>query len=235
MTLSGNGRLTPADVIESEDHPRRLVLDFPNVTAKAPAQTQIDGGLVTKVRVALNSQRPLITRVVMELGPGATYHVERAGTNGGDLAVVFEPPQSAGTIMLAAPTSLASPAAAEAEPDIPMDQAIANAASLTPRESPADPVAAMKAASARRVSTPAAAAAPPAAAIAAQPRTAARAVSQAPPAPAPAPPPPAPAAAAQPPGGSVILSGATDKKVHRQSDHAGLLRRRPAHRSQVLP
>ncbi|MEP6594246.1 MAG: AMIN domain-containing protein, partial [Acidobacteriota bacterium] len=146
VTLSGNGRLTPADVIESDDNPRRLVLDFPNVVSKVPPQTHVDGALVTKVRVALNSQKPLITRVVMELGPGATYHVERAGANGGDLAVVFEPPQSAGTILLAAPG--AGPV--DAEPDIPMDQAIANAASLIPREPVDGPMAALAAAPARR-------------------------------------------------------------------------------------
>ena len=67
ITLSGNGRLTPADVTESEERPRRLVLDFPNVSSKAPLQTMVDGSLVKRVRVAINSRQPLVTRVVMEV------------------------------------------------------------------------------------------------------------------------------------------------------------------------
>ena len=109
MTLGGNGRLTPADVNEAGGEPRRLVLDFPNVASKAPAQTTLDGPLVKRVRVALNTREPLLTRVVMEVAQGATYHVERAGTDGGDLAVVFEPPQSASTIMLTRPRAGAPP------------------------------------------------------------------------------------------------------------------------------
>ena len=50
VTLSGNGRLTPADVTEADARPRRLVLDFPNVSSKAAPQTSIDGSLVTRVR-----------------------------------------------------------------------------------------------------------------------------------------------------------------------------------------
>ncbi len=75
ITLSGNGRLNPASLTESEDLPRRLVLDFPNVTTKAPAQTRVSGAYVKKVRVALNSHDPVVTRVVMDIEPSATYHV----------------------------------------------------------------------------------------------------------------------------------------------------------------
>ena len=140
VTLSGNGRLTPIDVSESLDRPRRLVLDFPNVASKALAQTAVAGSLVKQVRVA-NTREPLFTRVVMDVAEGATYHVERAGADGRDLAVIFEPPQSAGTIMLASPRTGNTRVAAE--PDIPLHEAIANAASITPKEVvPADPIAA---------------------------------------------------------------------------------------------
>jgi AMIN domain len=127
--------LTPADVTESQDRPRRLVLDFPNVLSRAPTQTNVEGQLVTRVRVGVNSREPLVTRVVMEVAEGATYHVERAGTSGSDLAVVFEPQQSSKTVLVATP--LAGARRAEPEPDIPLEQAIANAASLTPKEIPA--------------------------------------------------------------------------------------------------
>jgi type IV pilus assembly protein PilQ len=132
ITLSGNGRLTPAEVSESEDRPRRLVLDFPNVETKAPFQKVVEGPLVSRVRVGVNSRDPLVTRVVMEVSDGATYHVERAGSSGSDLSVVFEPPQTSRSVLVSAPAAEAR--VAEPEPDIPLEQAIANAARLTPKE-----------------------------------------------------------------------------------------------------
>jgi type IV pilus secretin PilQ/predicted competence protein len=197
VTLGGNGRLTPADVSEPAGEPRRLILDFPNVASKAPAQTTVEGPLVKRVRVALNSREPLLTRVVMEVAQGATYHVERAGTGGGDLAVVFEPPQSASTIMLTAP---APGSAADVEPDIPLQQAIANAASITPKEDAAGPISALKGAPAPATTAPA-----PSPRRAAQSARAVAAVQQ----PAAAPPASAPPSSGN---GSVVLSGATDKK-----------------------
>lgn len=141
VTLAGDGRLTPSSVSESEDRPRRLVLDFPNVSSKAPSHTSVDGALVKSVRVGVNSRQPLVTRVVMEVADRATYHVERAGADGRDLAIVFEAAQGPGTIMLAPSSATAQPIAAE--PDIPMQQAIANAAALTPPDS-VDPMSALK-------------------------------------------------------------------------------------------
>jgi type IV pilus assembly protein PilQ len=207
VTLGGNGRLTPADVNEAGGEPRRLILDFPNVASKAPAQTTLDGPLVKRVRVALNTREPLLTRVVMEVAQGATYHVERAGTGGGDLAVVFEPPQSASTIMLTAP---ARAGADDVEPDIPLQQAIANAASITPREDAAGPISALKGAprpAAAPVSVPSPVAGPAPAPAARRAPQAARAVA-APQQPAATP----PASSSPLPSGSVVLSGATDKK-----------------------
>ncbi len=57
VVLSGNGRLDPASLTESDDQPRRLVLDFPNVSSKAPAQTGVNSAFVKKVRVATSSSR----------------------------------------------------------------------------------------------------------------------------------------------------------------------------------
>ena len=144
ITLAGNGRLTPADVREPEGTPRRLVLDFPNVTSNAPPQVSVEGPLVKRVRVSVNSRTPLITRVVMDVADGATYHVERAGSEGSDLAVVFEPPQKSSTVLLTTPASAAK--AADPEPDIPLEQAIANAAAITPKEPVSTPPAAAPAA-----------------------------------------------------------------------------------------
>jgi type IV pilus assembly protein PilQ len=150
--------LTPARVTESENAPRRLVLDFPNVGSKAPVQTEIDSALVRKVRVGLNSHEPLVTRVVMEIDASATYHVERSGDGGRDLAVVFGRVQTPATVMLA-PQEVTG-GAVEPEPPISMEQAIANGASIT---SPAaGPVTTL-------IAKPEVAAKPPATAVTAAP------------------------------------------------------------------
>jgi type IV pilus assembly protein PilQ len=137
VTLAGNGRLMPSALTESDDQPRRLVLDFPNVSTTAAPRTGVDGVFVKQVRVAVNSREPLVTRVVMEISSTATYHVERTGPGGRDLALVFEGPTAGGQIMVAPPSA----AAPQAEPDdiITMTQALANAASITP----ADPITAL--------------------------------------------------------------------------------------------
>jgi type IV pilus assembly protein PilQ len=114
-----------------------LLLDFPNVTSNAPSQVAVEGPLVKRVRIAVNSRTPLVTRVVMDVAAGATYHVERAGTAGSDLAVVFEPPQKSSTVLLTTPAQAEK--AVAPEPDIPLEQAIANAAAITPKDTPAEP------------------------------------------------------------------------------------------------
>jgi len=132
ITLSGNGHLAPAAMTESKDRPRRLVFDFPDVTSKAPTQTAIDSPLVSRVRVGLNSHEPLITRVVMEIGNAVNYRAERSGEAGRDLTVVFEPAASMKTLIVAPAEPAATPV--EPEPPITLQQAIANVASITPKE-----------------------------------------------------------------------------------------------------
>ncbi len=138
VTLTGDGRLTPSSVSESDDLPRRLVLDFPGVASGAAARTDGDGTLVKAVRVSVNRRDPLVTRVVLEMGAAATYHVERAGADGRDLAVVVESGQAPGALRLS-PASAGSPE--PPEPDIPLDQAVANAAALDPMSALAPPPA----------------------------------------------------------------------------------------------
>jgi type IV pilus secretin PilQ/predicted competence protein len=145
VTLAGDGRLTPSALTESSDQPRRLMLDFPNVTAAAAPRTGVDGAFVKQVRVATNSRDPLVTRVVMDISPSATYHVERTGDDGRDLAVVFEGRKEGGPIMVAPPDasepSAGKPAGTDADEGdtLSLAQAIANAASITP----ADPMTAL--------------------------------------------------------------------------------------------
>ena len=149
VTLAGNGRLTPSSLAESDDQPRRLVLDFPNVSPTAAARTTVDSAYVKAVRVALNSREPLMTRVVMEITPAATYHVERTGPDGRDLAVVFEGPRAGGALLIAPATS-GTPSKDEDE-KYTMEQALANAASLVPR----DPITALVAPPTQRSAPPA--------------------------------------------------------------------------------
>ena len=78
VTISGDGKLSPNGVTESRDLPRRLIIDFPNVASRAAAQTAGDGERVRKIRVGLNNNAPLVTRVVMEIADGAAYDVDAA-------------------------------------------------------------------------------------------------------------------------------------------------------------
>ena len=128
ITLRGNGQLTPANVEESNERPRRLVLDFADVSAQAPALTDVKSPLVQRVRVGVNSRAPLVTRVVMEIAETATYHIERTGEPGHALAVVFEHPQKSTSVLL----SPAEPVVASPEAPLTMEQAVKNAARLTP-------------------------------------------------------------------------------------------------------
>jgi type IV pilus assembly protein PilQ len=129
VTLRGDGQLTPANVEEAPEPPRRLVLDFAGVTAKTAAQTAIDSPLVKRIRVSVNSREPLVTRVVMDLAEGSTYHMERGDDPEHDLSVVFEPPQAPTKVMIAPAESAP---VVEPEPGITLDQAMANASRITP-------------------------------------------------------------------------------------------------------
>jgi type IV pilus secretin PilQ/predicted competence protein len=145
ITLSGNGRLEPAAVVESKDRPRRLVIDFPEVTSKTPTVTAIDSPLVSRVRVGVNSAQPLVTRVVMDIAPATTYHVERSGNAGRDLDVIFETTAPASAvaaepIVLAAAAPIAPPV--EPEAPVTLEQATANVAAIT-KPAPAEPITAL--------------------------------------------------------------------------------------------
>jgi type IV pilus assembly protein PilQ len=160
VTISGNGRLMPTGVTESRDLPRRVILDFPNVSPVAAGQTAGDGRLVRRVRVALNNNAPLVTRVVMEISDTATYTVRRNSPSEREVTLVFDPPAAAGTAGRAAAKEDAALAAFGGE-TITLAQALVNGAALAPPDpGPAsDPISALKAATgpaARAVAAPAA-------------------------------------------------------------------------------
>jgi type IV pilus assembly protein PilQ len=234
ITLGGNGHLTPSGVSESKDRPRRLVLDFPSVTAKTPAITAVDSQLVTRVRVGVNSVQPLVTRVVMEVASTAKYHVQRSGDGGRDLDVVFEAGSAPAPVML----SPAEPSAAAAEPEAPvtLQQAIANAAAITPPENIADPISALNTVG-RSGGEPLAVesertapAARSASAVASRPTPAtqpASATKPSTPAPQPAPAPQPTAAAARPPAAAAFVTVPATQSAPAQAAPAPLQTRAP--------
>ena len=148
VTFSGNGQLVPSSVQESSDAPRRLTLDFPNVSSKADSRVSVDGTLVRKLHISVASKDPLVTRAVLELGDATVYHVERSGPAGRDLDVVFEGGAAAGDRVLLAPAD-GQPAPPEAP--ITMAEAMRNVATITPADTaPPEPMSALKVAPAAK-------------------------------------------------------------------------------------
>ena len=154
VTLTGDGQLTPSNISEAAGKPRRLMLDFADVSAN-PSTQDVASPLVRKVRVGVNSKSPLVTRVVMEIDDKATYHVERGANASRDLAVIFEAGQGSTKIMLtAAPEAVVE----QVEPPISLEQALANGAPLAVPETQPQPQP--QAAKASAPAAPPAAAAP---------------------------------------------------------------------------
>jgi type IV pilus secretin PilQ/predicted competence protein len=116
ISLAGNGRLVASSVEEARDLPARLLLDFNGVTAgRAPAVTMVNQGDIKRVRVAVNSREPLITRVVIDLARKLPYTVESVGD---DLRVLFNRAVEAvaAVVKPAAPTAEPEPTPAPAAP-----------------------------------------------------------------------------------------------------------------------
>lgn len=114
ISLSGNGRLVASSVEEARDLPARVLLDFQGVAAgSAPTMTMVNQGDVHRVRVALNSREPLITRVVIDLARKLPYSVESVGD---DLRVLFNRAVEAASAVVA---SAVAPKATE----LPVDPA----------------------------------------------------------------------------------------------------------------
>jgi type IV pilus assembly protein PilQ len=86
IVLSGNGRLAASRV--ENVGARRLYLDFPGVAPAVAPVTSVGQGGIERVRVALNSRDPLVTRVVIDLAHAADHEVV-SGAGGRELRVVF--------------------------------------------------------------------------------------------------------------------------------------------------
>jgi type IV pilus assembly protein PilQ len=142
VTISGNGKLSPTGVTESRDLPRQLILDFPNVSTRAAAQTAGDGDLVHRVRVAPNNNTPVVTRVVVEIGDGASYALQRSTVGTRDVSIVIQRPKpTAPTAASAGDDAAFAALGAEA---ITLAQAMANAAPIVPKDPGVDAMSALK-------------------------------------------------------------------------------------------
>ncbi|MGE3276111.1 MAG: type IV pilus secretin PilQ [Vicinamibacterales bacterium] len=138
VTLRGNGRLVPSTVERARDMPPRVLLDFEGVAAgNAASLIPVDGPNILRVRVAVNSRSPLVTRVVVDLARVLEYRVEEIDDG---LRVIFGEDETAAAdppAVAAAATPPASPAGAPV-PDVA--EAPAPPVAVPPAPAPAAPV-----------------------------------------------------------------------------------------------
>jgi type IV pilus assembly protein PilQ len=87
VILEGDGRLSARNVELVGG--KRLSLDFAGVSSAVPAVTSFGQAPVERVRVALNSREPLVTRAVIDLDREVAYRVETVGGNERALKVTF--------------------------------------------------------------------------------------------------------------------------------------------------
>jgi type IV pilus assembly protein PilQ len=87
VILEGNGRLAAKNIELAAGN--RLYLDFDGVKPAVPAVTAFGQAPVERVRVALNSREPLMTRVVIDLDREVAHRVETVGADEHALKVTF--------------------------------------------------------------------------------------------------------------------------------------------------
>jgi hypothetical protein len=77
ITLEANGPL-PAPTIGTVDGPPRIFLDFPGVRTSTIGLARAADRRIVRVRAAINSVTPLITRVVLDLTAPQPHRIEQA-------------------------------------------------------------------------------------------------------------------------------------------------------------
>jgi type IV pilus assembly protein PilQ len=109
IALTGNGRLVASRVEEVSDLPARVLLDFEGVAmGGVPAMTPVHKDDIQRVRVAVNSHQPLITRVVIDLARRLPYTVQAVGE---ELRVLFARAADTAASLVASAVPAAAPAA----------------------------------------------------------------------------------------------------------------------------
>ena len=163
IDIAGGGIAPEAGFV---DGPPRVFLDFPGVALQTAAVTASRDSRIRKIRAAVHSTRPLVTRVVIDLAAPLPFRIT---TSAGRVSVVLGQPgsQGVGPIGLVselpaavpasapfppAPTAPPAPAPAPATAAVPAAPA---ESPPSPKRSPAAAPAARPASSAPRPSTPA--------------------------------------------------------------------------------
>ena len=162
VVLVGDGRLVPRN-LENADS-RRVYLDIPGVTPAVAPVTNVGKGGVARVRVALNSKDPLVTRVVIDLTGGPAHVVTAPSVDWRELRVNFTGAAGASGASGASGAPTPSPAPVAAAASSSPERPVAPAAPVAP-DSPVAPAAPV----APSAPTPAPQPAPPAQAAAAAP------------------------------------------------------------------
>jgi hypothetical protein len=80
VTLAADQPL-PAPTVGTLDGPPRIFLDFAGVTPKIPPTTRSSDGRILRVRAALHSVKPVITRVVIDLAAPQPHRIEQTPRN----------------------------------------------------------------------------------------------------------------------------------------------------------
>jgi len=109
VRLTGTGILKPSSIAPTKGLPARLVIDLPDVQTKVPAVTQVGKGPIDRIRVAINSSKPLVTRAVIDLKYPVSHVVEKTDSG---VSILLEPATQI-------PTPQAAPPPAQPVPQTP--------------------------------------------------------------------------------------------------------------------
>ncbi len=89
VMLLGPGPLVASNIQEPKDGPRRIVVNLPAANSAVASTSNLRGGPVERLRIAMSPTAPYGTQVTMELSRAASYRLEPSN-DGHNLSVVFD-------------------------------------------------------------------------------------------------------------------------------------------------
>ncbi len=138
ITLKGNGRLVPRPIEQAKDAPPRLVLDLPGVRPGVAATTRVNQGVVDRVRVAMSSKSPAVTRVVLQMKKQFLYRMRVGQTDPSEVTITIADPVT--QTEPSAEFVLADPVGAGAKPAATPARASSTPAPSVASSEPMEPV-----------------------------------------------------------------------------------------------
>jgi hypothetical protein len=108
ITLKATGKLVTTNVEETQAGPARLYLDLANATSALPGVTPVSQGPVQNVRIGLNDDSPMLTRVAVEMTRRSAYRVEPSSDGRQLTIIVDDAPAGATSTSVAGPTARAA-------------------------------------------------------------------------------------------------------------------------------